>query len=81
MLKLLGFLFIVVPIALVAAGIALAIIGGVASLVTGLIGFLLFKVLPILVVGYLILHFFFPERAREVREEVKGAFGGAKPAR
>lgn len=42
-------------VALVAVGIVLSIVGAVFSIALGLAGFLLFKVAPILLIGWLVL--------------------------
>lgn len=47
--------FFVGLVTLVVAGVALAILGVVVSVALGIAGFLLFKVAPILLVGYVIL--------------------------
>jgi hypothetical protein len=47
--------FAVGIVALVAISIVLAIVGTVFSLAFGIVGFLLFKVAPILLVGWLVL--------------------------
>jgi hypothetical protein len=47
--------FAVGLVALVAISIVLAVVGTVFSLAFGLVGFLLFKVAPILLVGWLVL--------------------------
>ena len=47
--------FLVGLIALVVAGIVLAVVGTVFSLTLGLAGFLLFKVAPILLIGWVMM--------------------------
>ena len=47
--------FLVGLIALVVAGIVLAVVGTVFSLTLGLAGFLLFKVAPILLIGWVVM--------------------------
>lgn len=42
-------------VTLVVAGVALSVIGAIFSITFGLVGFLLFKVAPILLVGWLVL--------------------------
>lgn len=57
--------FLVVGIlALVAISIGLAILGTVFGLVAGLAGFLLFKVAPVLLIGYVVVRLLAPRRAR-----------------
>lgn len=56
--------FIVGLIALVVISIVLSIIGAIFGLFFGLAGFLLFKVAPVLLVGYLIVRFLAPRRSR-----------------
>lgn len=51
-------------IALVALSVVLSIIGAVFGLLTGIAGFLLFKVAPILLVGYVVVRLLAPRRAR-----------------
>jgi hypothetical protein len=53
-------------VALIAAGIVLSVVGVVFSLTFGLASFLLFKVAPIVFVGWLVLKIF--DRARGRRE-------------
>jgi hypothetical protein len=53
-------------VTLIAAGIVLSVVGAVFSLTFGLASFLLFKVAPILFVGWLVLKIF--DRARGKRE-------------
>jgi uncharacterized membrane protein len=62
--------FLVVGLlALVALSIVLSIIGAVFGLAMGIVGFLLFKVGPILLVGYLVMRFLAPRRNRLSRAE------------
>jgi hypothetical protein len=56
--------FIVGLIALVGIAIVLALVGAVFGLALSLVGFLLFKVAPLLLVGYLLVRFLAPRRAR-----------------
>ena len=56
--------FVVGLLALVVISIVLAIIGAIFGLFFGLAGFLLFKVAPVLLVGYLIVRFLAPRRSR-----------------
>jgi hypothetical protein len=58
-------LFVVGLAAVVVISIVLAILGAVFGLAMGLVGILLFKVLPILLVGYLVLRLLSPKR-REI---------------
>jgi predicted cobalt transporter CbtA len=51
-------------IALVAISIVLSIVGAVFGLFFGLAGFLLFKVAPVVLLGYLIVRFLAPRRGR-----------------
>jgi hypothetical protein len=55
--------------ALVALSIILAIVGAVLGLAFGLAGFLLFKVAPVVLVGYLIVRFLTPKSKRLERLE------------
>lgn len=55
--------FTVGLITLVLAGVALWIVGALFSITFGVVGFLLFKVAPILLVGWLVLKFF--DRSKE----------------
>lgn len=57
--------FLVVGVvALVVISIVLSIIGAVFGLVFGLAGFLLFKVVPVLLLGYVLVRFLAPRRNR-----------------
>ena len=56
--------FLVVLIALVVAGIVLAVVGTVFSLTLGLAGFLLFKVAPILLIGWVVMKLIEKKRGR-----------------
>ncbi|HUG42115.1 MAG TPA: hypothetical protein VMM12_16725 [Longimicrobiales bacterium] len=51
-------------IALVVISIVLSLIGAVFGLFFGLAGFLLFKVAPILLLGYVIVRFLAPRQSR-----------------
>lgn len=51
-------------IALVVISIVLSLIGTVFGLFFGLAGFLLFKVAPVLLLGYVIVRFLAPRRSR-----------------
>ncbi|MBW3552102.1 MAG: hypothetical protein KY466_01260 [Gemmatimonadetes bacterium] len=57
-------LFVVGLIALVVISIVLSIIGAIFGLFFGLVGFLLFKVAPVLLLGYVIMRFLAPRRSR-----------------
>lgn len=56
-------------IALVGVSILLAVVGAVFGLAVGLVGFLLFKVAPVLLVGYLLVRLLSPRRARLSRAD------------
>lgn len=56
--------FVVGMVGLVALGVVLAMIGFVFSAALSLAGFLLFKVAPILLLGYLIVRFLAPRQRR-----------------
>ena len=56
--------FLVVLIGLVVAGIVLAVVGTVFSLTLGLAGFLLFKVAPILLIGWVVMKLIEKKRGR-----------------
>jgi len=58
-------------VALVALGVVLAIVGAVFSAVLGLAGFVLFKVVPVVLLGYLIVRFLAPREKRLERMERK----------
>lgn len=58
-------------VALVAIGVVLAIVGVVFSAVLGLAGFVLFKVVPVVLLGYLIVRFLAPREKRLERMERK----------
>ena len=51
-------------IALVVIGIVLSIVGAIFGLFFGLAGFLLFKVAPVVLLGYVIVRFLAPRRNR-----------------
>lgn len=57
--------FVVGFVALIVAGLVLAIVGTVFSLTLGLAGFLLFKVAPILLVGWIIVKLIEKTRVRD----------------
>ena len=54
--------FVVGLVAIIALGIVLSIIGAIFGLAFGLAGFLLFKVAPIVLLGYVIVRFIAPKR-------------------
>lgn len=56
--------FVVGLVVLAVASILLAVVGVVFSLAWGIAAFLLFKVAPILLVGYLIMRFLAPRHKR-----------------
>jgi uncharacterized membrane protein YccC len=60
---LLTFLLIGV-VALVAIVVVLAVVGAVFGLAMGLLGFLLFKVAPLILIGYLLVRFLAPRSRR-----------------
>ncbi len=51
-------------VALVALGVVLSLIGAVFGIVFGLGGFLLFKVAPVVLIGYLVVRFLTPRQKR-----------------
>jgi hypothetical protein len=51
-------------VALVGMVIVLALVGAVFGLALSLVGFLLFKVAPVVLVGYLLVRFLAPRHAR-----------------
>ncbi len=55
-------LFVVGLVALVVVGVALSVIGAIFGLAFGLAGFLLFKVAPVLLVGYVVVRLLAPKR-------------------
>lgn len=57
-------LLIVGLVGLVAISVVLSIIGAVFGLALGLVGFLLFKVAPILLIGYVLVRLLAPRRQR-----------------
>jgi hypothetical protein len=68
--SLLSFL-IVGLIAVVVIGVVLSVIGVVFGLAMGLAGFLLFKVAPLVLVGYLLVRFLTPKQKRISAEDRK----------
>lgn len=57
-------LFVVGLVALVLVGVVLSVIGAIFGLAFGLAGFLLFKVAPVLLVGYVVVRLLAPKRKR-----------------
>lgn len=62
-------LFVVGLVALVAVGVVLSVIGAVLGIAFGLAGFLLFKVAPVLLVGYVVMRFLSPKQKRLSAED------------
>jgi len=62
-------LFVVGLVALVAVGVVLSIIGAVLGVAFGLAGFLLFKVAPVVLVGYVVMRFLAPKQKRLSAED------------
>jgi hypothetical protein len=56
--------FIVGLVVLVGISILLAVVGAIFGLAMGLMGFLLFKVAPVILVGYLLIRFLAPRSRR-----------------
>jgi hypothetical protein len=56
--------FVVGLIALIGLVVVLALVGVVFGLALSLVGFLLFKVAPVVLVGYLLVRFLAPRQAR-----------------
>lgn len=56
--------FVVGLIALVVISIVLSIVGAVFGMFFGLAGFLLFKVAPVVLLGYVLVRFLAPRRSR-----------------
>jgi hypothetical protein len=56
--------FIIGLMALVGITLVLALVGAVFGLALSLVGFLLFKVAPLILVGYLLVRFLAPRRPR-----------------
>lgn len=56
-------------VALVVAGVALSVVGAVFGLAIGLAGFLLFKVAPIVLIGYIVVRLLSPRRKRLSAED------------
>lgn len=62
-------LLVVGLVALVAVGVVLALIGAVLGIAFGLAGFLLFKVAPVVLVGYIVMRFLTPKQKRLSAED------------
>jgi len=62
-------LFVVGLVALVAVAVVLSVIGAVLGIAFGLAGFLLFKVAPVLLVGYVVMRFLSPKQKRLSAED------------
>ncbi len=56
--------FVVGIVALVLLGVVLSIVGAVFGIAFGLAGFLLFKVAPIMLIGYVVIRFLAPRQKR-----------------
>jgi hypothetical protein len=56
--------FIIGLVALVGITVLLALVGAIFGLAMGLVGFLLFKVAPVILVGYLLIRFLAPRSRR-----------------
>jgi uncharacterized membrane protein len=61
--------FVIGLVAIVALGIVLSIIGAIFGLAFGLAGVLLFKVAPIVLVGYMVVRFMAPKRKQLSAED------------
>jgi hypothetical protein len=56
--------FIVGLVAMIGLAVVLALVGVVFGLALSLVGFLLFKVAPVVLVGYLLVRFLAPRQSR-----------------
>jgi hypothetical protein len=56
-------LFVVGIVGLVVLSLVLALIGAIFGIAFGIIGFLIFKVVPILLIGFVIVWFLKPRRS------------------
>jgi hypothetical protein len=63
--------FLIGLVALVLLGIVLAVVGTVFSLAAALAGFFLFKVAPVVLVGYIVVRLLSPRRKRLSAEDRK----------
>jgi hypothetical protein len=63
--------FLIGLVALVVLGVVLALVGTVFSLAAAIAGFLLFKVAPIVLVGYIVVRLISPRRRRLSAEDRK----------
>lgn len=68
MLSTLVTLFVVGVVTIFLLGVVLALVGALFSAGLGLAGFLLFKVLPILLIGWLVVRFLAPRRGEPADE-------------
>ncbi|MGH7483942.1 MAG: hypothetical protein ACRELV_17465 [Longimicrobiales bacterium] len=68
MIETLLILFVVGVLGLVVIGIVFALLGAITHLAAGLLGFIIFKLLPILLLGWLILHFLAPRKPRDTSD-------------
>lgn len=62
-MTLLGYLLIGL-VAVLVAGVVLSVVGAVFGIAIGLAGFLLFKVAPIVLIGYVVVRLLGPKRKR-----------------
>lgn len=56
-------------VVLVVAGVALSVVGALLGMAFGLAGFLLFKVAPIVLIGYIVVRLLSPRRKRLSAED------------
>ena len=68
MLSTLLMLFVLGIVGIVVISVIFAILGMILSLTFGLVGFLLFKVAPILLVGYVILRIVSPKKRKKISD-------------
>ncbi|HEX7050530.1 MAG TPA: hypothetical protein VF188_10040 [Longimicrobiales bacterium] len=71
MIESLAVLFLIGLVGVVALAVVLAVVGILFSIAWALAGFLLFKVAPIVLVGYIIVRFLAPRHKRLERAERK----------
>ena len=62
-MTLLGYL-LVGFVAVLVAGVVLSVVGAIFGIALGLAGFLLFKVAPVVLIGYLVVRLLSPKRRR-----------------
>ena len=62
-------LLIVGLLALVGISIVLSVVGALFGLAFGLVGFLLFKVAPVVLIGYVVMRLLSPRKARLSRAD------------